>query len=55
MPSPISPKSEFKYFYFENPTFYHVLQVFINFATQQQGVPHSSQGYPAVHHDRLPV
>ncbi|XP_074398394.1 ATP-binding cassette sub-family A member 13 [Zonotrichia albicollis] len=30
-------------------------QVFINFATQQQGVPHSSQGSPVVHHDHLPV
>ncbi|XP_030920787.1 ATP-binding cassette sub-family A member 13 [Geospiza fortis] len=30
-------------------------QVFINFATQQQGVPHSSQGSPVVYHDRLPV
>ncbi|XP_077644282.1 ATP-binding cassette sub-family A member 13 [Lonchura striata] len=30
-------------------------QVFINFATQQQGVLHSSQGSPVVHHDHLPV
>ncbi|KAM6102210.1 ATP-binding cassette sub-family A member 13-like [Theristicus caerulescens] len=30
-------------------------QVFINFATQQQGVSHSSQESPAVHHDHLPV
>ncbi|XP_068041307.1 ATP-binding cassette sub-family A member 13 [Anomalospiza imberbis] len=30
-------------------------QVFINFATQHQGVSHSSQGSPVVHHDRLPV
>ncbi|XP_030333996.1 ATP-binding cassette sub-family A member 13 isoform X5 [Strigops habroptila] len=30
-------------------------QVFINFATQQQGVSHSSQDSPVVHHDRLPV
>ncbi|XP_039910917.1 ATP-binding cassette sub-family A member 13 [Hirundo rustica] len=30
-------------------------QVFINFATQQQGVLHSSQGSPVVHHDCLPV
>nr|XP_054496659.1 ATP-binding cassette sub-family A member 13 [Agelaius phoeniceus] len=30
-------------------------QVFINFATQQQGVSHSSQGSPVAHHDHLPV
>ncbi|XP_040443957.1 ATP-binding cassette sub-family A member 13 isoform X2 [Falco naumanni] len=30
-------------------------QVFINFATQQQGVSHSSQESPVVHHDHLPV
>ncbi|KAM4794530.1 ATP-binding cassette sub-family A member 13-like [Cyanocitta cristata] len=30
-------------------------QVFINFATQQQGVSHSSQGSPVVHHDHVPV
>ncbi|XP_064285301.1 ATP-binding cassette sub-family A member 13 isoform X1 [Passer domesticus] len=30
-------------------------QVFINFATQQQGVSHSSQGSPVLHHDHLPV
>ncbi|KAM9227951.1 ATP-binding cassette sub-family A member 13 [Leptosomus discolor] len=30
-------------------------QVFINFATQQQGVSHSSQEAPVVHHDHLPV
>ncbi|XP_063255537.1 ATP-binding cassette sub-family A member 13 [Prinia subflava] len=30
-------------------------QVFINFATQQQGVSCSSQGSPVVHRDRLPV
>ncbi|XP_014727841.1 PREDICTED: ATP-binding cassette sub-family A member 13 [Sturnus vulgaris] len=30
-------------------------QVFINFATQQQGVSLSSQGSPVVHHDHLPV
>ncbi|XP_066182901.1 ATP-binding cassette sub-family A member 13 [Sylvia atricapilla] len=30
-------------------------QVFINFATQQRGVSHSSQGSPAVHPDGLPV
>ncbi|KAM4685389.1 ATP-binding cassette sub-family A member 13 isoform 4-T7 [Amazona ochrocephala] len=30
-------------------------QVFINFATHQQGVSHSSQESPVVHHDHLPV
>ncbi|XP_050748329.1 ATP-binding cassette sub-family A member 13 [Gymnogyps californianus] len=30
-------------------------QVFINFATQQRGVSHSSQESPVVHHDHLPV
>ncbi|XP_027734794.1 ATP-binding cassette sub-family A member 13 [Empidonax traillii] len=30
-------------------------QVFINFATQQQGVSHSSQGSPVKHHGHLPI
>ncbi|XP_064909492.1 ATP-binding cassette sub-family A member 13 [Columba livia] len=30
-------------------------EVFINFATQQQGVLHSSQESPVLHHDHLPV
>lgn len=35
--------------------FFLVLQVFINFATQQQGISHSSQESPTVRQDHLPV
>lgn len=51
----LGSKDSVQVLYFEGPILFHILQVFINFATQQQGVSHSSQESPVVHHDHLPV